>query len=146
MIEITTRQEYDYAISKGRNPLLNWRMFKMNHQLRIDIQHELFGAGSFQTENQKFYEYMWANSIHCCVETGVPIENYSAVHISHILGKGSDRRMACDPRNVNILTRRVHNIWDNGTIEDKIKLNIYRENQIITNFLKKEYNYEKINI
>lgn len=137
MIEISTRIEYDYIVSRGHCPLINWKMFKMNHNLRIEIQYDLFNAVDFQKQNQKFYKWVWDNSIHCCFESGKPLHDYSAVFISHIISRGSDRRMSIDPRNVNILCFDAHQKWEN---KDNFKMNIWRENQLIIKMLKSEYN------
>lgn len=140
MIEISSRAEYDLCIKNGFNPLINWKMFTMPIDLRIALQNELFGTADFVTANNKFYKYVWDNSIHNCLETGQPIEHFAAVHISHIISKGSDRRLATDPRNANVVIKRVHDIWEFGTLSQKKKLNIYPENQLIIKLLKNEYN------
>lgn len=140
MINITTLEEYDYIVSRGFEPLLDWRKFEICIELRKSIQFDIFGEGSFQTANDKFYHWIWEHSIHNCAETGVYLPTYSAVYISHIISRGSDRRMAIDARNINILSPQIHAVWDNGTTEQKQKLNIYRENQLIINLIKKDYN------
>jgi hypothetical protein len=149
MIEITTRAEYDYCVSRGFQPLIDWRRFKLDFFLRVDIQHEYFGSGNFQQENQKFYKWVYDHSIKRCAETGQPIhENdginrrniFSAKNVSHIITKGSDRRMAIDPRNANLLIIDIHNIWDFGTEQQKRSLNIYPMNQLIIQMLKDDYN------
>ena len=136
MIEISSRPEYDYAVKRGYCPLIDWRMFKMDIHLRIDIQHELFGAATFQLENIKFYHYVWNNSIHNCSETGQPLHNYSAKFVSHIITKGSNRLLATDPRNVNILCFNMQQKWEYG---NRKEMNVYRMNQMIINILKTDY-------
>jgi len=150
MIEINSRLEYDYVVSRGHQPLLDWKKYIMPIELRLLIQDEYFGAADFQKENQKFYRWVWEHSIHNCAETGLPLPTYSSVYISHIISRGSDRRMAIDPRNVNILSPQIHALWDSENKSQKQKLNIYRENQLIINLLKKDYdqsnNFRTINI
>lgn len=137
MIELNSRAEYQLAVDNGHEPLLNWRMFTLPIKLRIELQYELFGSTDFQKQNEKFYRWMWDNSIHCCSETGKPLENYSAVYVSHIISRGSDRRLSIDPRNVNILSFEAHQLWES---ENNFKMNIYRENKLIIRMLKKDYN------
>ena len=137
MIHITTREEYDLIVGRGYQPLIDWRMFQMDVRLRLLIQSELFGTGSFTQQNQKFYKWCWDHSIYVCQETGKPLYDYSAVYISHIISKGADRRMAIDPRNVNILAYRSHNTWEYG---NRKGMNIWRMNQHIIQLLKQDYN------
>lgn len=56
MIQIRDREEYDYATKRGFNPLLDYKHFKMDIRLRIEIQNELFGRGVIDTmkANEKF--------------------------------------------------------------------------------------------
>ena len=140
MIHISTRQEYDFAVKRGYEPLINWRMFTLDFNLRINIQKEIFGAGDFQKENLKFYKWIWERKIHRCEETGRPLHYYNAVHISHIISKGANRAMATDPRNVNILSFNMHNYWEFKERKERSKMNIYRENKIIIQLLKNDYN------
>lgn len=137
MIEISTRPEYEQAVRLGLNPLIDWRHFAVNIYLRIELQKELFGAADFQKENQKFYRWVWDHKMKNCEETGRPLYNYSSVNISHIITKGSDRRMATDPRNVNLLIYEMHNMWEIG---DRLSMNINNENNLIINLLKQDYN------
>lgn len=136
MIYISSRFEYDFYMKHGFLPLKDWRKFSIENSLRVNIQKELFGSASFQTENQKYYKWVWANSKHFCEETGQPLHYYSAVHISHIITKGADRRMATDPRNVNLLTYQMHTKWEIG---NRKEMNIYNTNKLIINILKKDY-------
>lgn len=137
-IPITSRQEYDLVTSRGYNPLLDWRKFEMDIYLRIDIQHEIFGAADFQKENFKYYQYIWDNKPHFCEESGQPLDNYSSVHVSHIITKGADRRMAIDPRNCNLLTFQMHEMWEGLT--KRKRMNIYPMNKIIIGILNNDYN------
>jgi len=136
MIQIVDRAEYDYIVSRGFQPLLDWRKFYMAIELRQLIQYEIFGHGNFQISNDKFYNWIWENKPHFCEETGKPLHNYSSVFISHIISRGSDRRMSIDPRNVNILSFEMHQKWETGK---KAEMNIYSGNKIIINLLKKDY-------
>lgn len=137
MINITTIAEYEYLVNKGYCPLKDWKWFYIDFKLRLEIQYSIFGHGDFTRQNQRFYEWMWKNSIHSCEELGTPLKNYSASFISHIISKGSDRRLAIDPRNVNILSFNQHNKWEYG---EKTKMKIYPKNKLIINILKTDYN------
>jgi hypothetical protein len=139
MIQIDNRTEYQTALEIGFNPLMQWRYFEMNIRLRVVIQEELFGSISFVKENELFYRYMWNNSINVCEETGIELYEYSASYISHIISKGSDRRMATDPRNVNILCLNKHNRWEFGDIKVRKGMNIYPQNKIVIDLLKRDY-------
>jgi 5-methylcytosine-specific restriction endonuclease McrA len=112
-------------------------LFTLDFRLRLDIQHELFGAPNFQQENQKFYQWCWDNSIKNCQETGLPLYDYSAVYISHIISRGSDRRVAIDPRNINILSFEMHQKWESLKNNE---MNIFPTNKIIIQMLKNDYN------
>lgn len=140
MIKISDRSEYDLIKSRGFEPLIDWVKFDLEFTLRVTIQRELFGEVGFLQQNDRFYHWVWNNKIHCCENCGKPLHNYSAVYISHIISKGADRRIATDPRNANILCYDHHSVWEYGTKTEKQKLNIYRENQLIINLLKKDYN------
>lgn len=136
MIEINSRYEYDYCINRGYQPLIDWRLFKMKIDLRIEIQHELFVTADFSKANDRFYHYVWDNSPHYCIETSKRLHNYSAVFISHIITKGSNRAMAIDPRNANVLCFEMHNKWEYGKRKE---MNVYPMNQLIIKMLKHDY-------
>lgn len=132
---IDTREMYDYARSRGYEPLTDaW--FPMEIHLRVEIQRELFGRGHTPAENEKFYRWCWEHSPQVCEETMQPLRSYSAVHISHILTRGAFPEMAHDPRNVNILSLAAHNRWENG---DREGMRIYRSNLIRIEMLKNDY-------
>ena len=135
MYHITSRSEYEYCIKRGYQPLIQWRWFSIDIKLRIQLQYELFGT-DFEKANERYYRYVWKYSIHRCHETGKPLYNYSSVFISHIISRGSDRRMAIDPRNVNILSFDAHNNWETG---NRKHMNIWTLNRIIINMLKADY-------
>ena len=140
---ITARFEYDYCIARGFNPLVDTRNFKMNIHLRIEIQKELFGRCVFgrgeniQAANDRFFRWVWDHKPHYCEETLRPLNNYSAVHLSHILTRGGFPEMAHDPRNINILTLESHNRWEHG---DRENMRIYDKNCRIIELLIEDYN------
>lgn len=134
-IIIDTRELYDYARARGYEPLID-RRFKMEINLRVSIQRELFGAGHTPEENERFYRWRWEHSAHICEETMRPLGRYSAIYISHILTRGAHPDMAFDPRNVNILCLEAHNRWENG---DREGMRIYRSNLLVIEQLKEEY-------
>lgn len=134
---ISERWEYDYIVSRGFEPLLDTKHFRMDIRLRIAIQREKFGTGHTPEENEKFYRWVWEHKPHYCEETMRPLPNYSATFISHILTRGAHPEMAHDPRNVNILCFEMHNKWENG---DRKEMRIYPANAMRIQELKKDYN------
>lgn len=136
MIEVNTRAEYDYLVSRGYQPLKDWRTFRMNFKLREQIQFDLFGSGDFTKQNDKFYHMVWNHSLHNCAECGQPLFDYSSVYISHIISRGSDRGLAIDLRNANVLCYKHHKFWES---QYNYKMNIYRQNQIVIRLLKNDY-------
>lgn len=133
---IDTRELYDYARSRGYEPLLDVKHFRMEIHLRVSIQRELFGTGHTPEENEKFYKWVWEHRRHQCEETQRPLRQYSAAYISHILTRGANPEMAHDPRNVNILSYEMHNRWENG---DRQNMRIYPGNLLTMEILKAEY-------
>ena len=134
---LETMSEYNYLKSIGYEPLTDFR-FKLNIDIRLEIQNELFGKPSLEND-YKYYNWCWENKGQICEETGIKILRYSAKHISHILSRSAYTEIRYDPRNCNILTTRIHNVWDNGTEEEKKKLKIYWLNKLIIKILKYEY-------
>ena len=132
---IDSRELYDYAVKCGYEPLIDAR-FPMEINLRVSVQRERFGRGHTPEENEKFYRWCWEHYPHICQETMRPLQEYSAVHISHILTRGAHPEMAHDPRNVNILCLASHNQWENGRRE---QMRIYLINQRTIEQLKNEY-------
>ena len=132
---IDSRELYDYAVSRGYEPLIDKR-FPMDIHLRVSIQRELFGRGHTPAENEKFYRWCWAHYPHICQETLRPLYQYSAVYVSHILTRGANPAMAHDPRNVNLLCWEMHNKWENG---DRQSMRIWAGNQLTIQMLKTEY-------
>lgn len=134
-IEINTRQDYDYCLSNGFEPLADNR-FIVEHKLRVEIQQELFGKGNSEEQNIKFYRWAWNRRPHYCEECMKPLNAYSAVHVSHILSRGSRPEMAYDIRNINILCYNCHSKWENG---DRESMRINAKNELTIAELKREY-------
>lgn len=133
---ITERFEYDYAVSRGYEPLIDTKHFRLDIRLRIELQREKFGTGHTPAENEKFYRWVWEHKPHYCEETMRPLPNYSATFVSHILTRGANPEMAHDPRNVNILCFEMHNKWENG---DRKGMRIYPASAMRIEELKKDY-------
>ena len=133
---IDSRELYEYARSRGYEPLIQTRFFRLEIGLRKELQRERFGNGHTPEENEKFYRWMWANKPHYCEECMRPLAEYSAVYVSHILTRGANPDMAHDPRNVNILCFRHHSEWENG---DRENMRILAKNQLTIEELKKDY-------
>ena len=138
---VTDRTEYDYITARGYQPLVDILNFKLEINLRVEIQKEVFGhcvlgLGNIPQANERFYRWVWANKIQVCEETMKPLRNYSAIYISHILSRGAFPDIAHDPRNINILSADAHNIWENGKRE---RMRIYPGNIRIIELLKSDY-------
>lgn len=133
---IDSRALYDYARSRGYEPLVQTRFFRMEIGLRKELQRERFGNGHTPIENERFYRFMWENKPHYCEECMRPLDEYSAVYVSHILTRGANPDMAHDARNINILCFKHHSMWENG---ERNKMRIYPHNELIINELKKDY-------
>lgn len=138
---LTIRDEYNYCIQRGFNPLLDLRNFRMDIRLRVEVQRELFGhctfgRGNIPQANERFYRWMWEHKAHQCEETLRPLAAYSAVYISHILTRGAFPEIAHDPRNINILSFESHNRWENG---DREQMRIYPANMRMIELMKSEY-------
>ena len=137
-IVIDTRELYDYARSRGYEPLTDKR-FVIDINLRVSIQRALFGSGHTPAENERFYRWCWEHKPHICEECMRPLREYSATYVSHILTKGAHPEMAHDCRNVNILCFSHHSVWENGNREN---MRIYLGNMKTIEQLKKEYGSE----
>lgn len=131
---IETREEYEYCLKRGYDPLIDER-FPMEIGLRREIQREKFGKNNAQG-NSKFYRYIIEHKEWVCEECGAVILYPSAVNVSHILSRGAHPDKSHDPRNVNFLCFHHHSIWENGERE---KMKIYPKNQKTIEQLKKEY-------
>lgn len=134
-VTINTPEDLQAVITMGFHPLVD-RRFSIAHDLRVEIQRELFGKGHSTAENERFYKWVWKHKAHICEECLKPLETYSAVYVSHILARGAYPEMAHDPRNTNILCLECHNQWENG---NRKAMRIYESNQIVIAELKKEY-------
>lgn len=58
-ILLTERYEYEYCVARGYEPLLDIRNFRLDIQLRVEIQRELFGhcvfgRGNIPQANERF--------------------------------------------------------------------------------------------
>ena len=137
---IDTRELYDYARSRGYEPLID-RHFSLEINLRVSIQRGLFGTGHTPEENERFYRWCWEHKLHVCEECMRPLHQYSATYVSHILTRSAHPAMAHDPRNVNILCFSHHNTWENGKREN---MRIYRSNILVIETLKQEYQNETL--
>lgn len=133
---VTTREEYDYAVGRGYEPLLGG-LLDMDHGLRVEIQREKFGEGHTPEENEKFYRWVWAHKEHQCEECMKPLPGYSAVFVSHILSRKEFPQGAHDPRNINILCFECHNRWEYHTTRKTMRIKEY--NDMIAQKLKQEY-------
>lgn len=133
---IDARELYVFARQRGFEPLLDTKNFRMDIDLRVSIQNELFGCGHSAAENERYYKWVWNHKRHICEETGRPLHHFSATYISHILTRGACPEMAHDPRNCNILCFEMHNRWENG---DRKNMRIYPANLLTIEQLKKEY-------
>ena len=143
---ITDRDEYQYCIQRGFQPLLDIRNFRLEIGLRVEIQREIFGhcvfgRGDIPAANEQFFRWVWEHKPHQCEETMRPLANYSAVYCSHILTRGSHPEIAHDPRNINILSFESHNRWENG---DRENMRIYQDNMRLIELMKSEYQSLKI--
>ena len=124
-VRIKTRKDYEQAKEYGFEPLIDTR-FDVSIKLRVELQRELFGKNANQEANQKFYKWVWENKPHYCEECLHPLYDYSATFVSHILPRGGHPEMAHDPRNVNILCKEHHTIWENQT--GRATMRIYLSN------------------
>lgn len=92
---LTDRDEYQYCINRGYNPLIDIKHFTMDIRLRVEIQRELFGhcitgrGANIMAANERFFRWVWEHKPHRCEETLKPLANYSAVYCSHILTRGA---------------------------------------------------------
>lgn len=143
---ITNWDEYEKCIAQGVQPLLYNPLVKMDIHLRVEVQRELFGLckmgpNRIPQANERFYRWCWDHIQpnawpHWCEESGSPLYMYRAEQISHILSKGGHPDMAHDPRNINILSLRQHERWENGSRQEML---IYSGNMRRINLLKTEY-------
>jgi hypothetical protein len=143
-IVISSSEEYELIVSRGYEPLIDILLFRMDIQLRVQIQHELFGGSSLNKGdvlqgNQKYYHYCWDHKPHFgkCQNCFHPLDFFAATFVSHIQGRGAFAELAYDPRNSNILCFNCHRRWESLT--ERINMAIYRENLYLINLFKNEY-------
>lgn len=143
--------EYNFCVNRGYEPLRGRTQilpsgahldFRIDISLRREIQNSRFGKlETYLTNrvqaNQKFYEYAWNLAPHYCEECCIPLEQYSAVYISHILSRSGHPEIAHDLRNFNVLCPKHHKAWESRNNQN---MRIYRQNKRIIETLKKEYN------
>jgi len=146
MITLTNRQEYDYFVERGFQPLILNPFVRLEHGLRVEIQRELFGhsilsKGNILKGNQRFYEWCWKHILtdgeHICQNCAAELFEYSADFISHVISRSNEPIMAHDPRNVNIFCRVCHGLWED--YRNRKKMNIYVFNSRLMITLKREY-------
>ena len=145
-ILLESQTEYDYVKSRGYEPLLSNKHFRLDIKLREQIQNKLFGhcitgrGNDVMAANERFFRWVWEYKPHYCEECMRPLRSYSVVYCSHILTRGAHPEMAHDPRNINILCFEHHNMWENG---NRKRMRIYPGNQRIINELLKDYNIQR---
>lgn len=132
---ITTKEEYDYCIQRGIEPLIYDDVFEIDINLRVELQKELFGK-DIKKANQRFFKWIWQHKEHVCEECQRPLQFYSATFCSHILSRGAHPEMAHDGRNINILCFEHHNQYEFGNRE---QMRIFEKNQKTIERLKFEY-------
>lgn len=134
------------CLKKGVDPLFWNRFIKMDIELRITLQNNIFGFAELHKNtikaNDKYYHYCFEKSYKHCENCGTPLfanrnmECYSSYYISHIISKGARADMAHDPRNHNILCPKCHDKWENGK---KHEMLIYLDNTVVIRELKNDY-------
>lgn len=145
-IKINTQEEYECVKSRGYDPLLPNKYFRLDVKLRERIQKKLFGhcvtgrGNDIMAANERFFKWIWDHKPHYCQECLRPLRQYSSVYISHILTRGAHPELAYDPRNINILCFDHHSMWENGARE---RMRIYPGNQRIIQELMNDYNINR---
>lgn len=140
---ITERFEYEYAVQRGYEPLLDTKHFMLAVPLRIELQKEKFGhcvfgrGADIMAANARFFKWIWEHKPHHCEECMKPLNQYSATFCSHILTRGAHPEMAHDPRNINILCFNCHNRWENNVTRKAMR--IYPGNLLRIEELKQDY-------
>lgn len=145
-ILLTTQPEYDFVVSRGYQPLLHNKFFRLDIRLRESIQAKMFGHSekgrgkNIMATNERFFKWVWEHSAQVCSECMKPLREYSAVYISHILSRGAYPECSIDPRNTNILCFEHHSMWENG---NRKTMRIYPGNQRIIKELLQDYNIRR---
>lgn len=145
-IKIDTVEEYNYVKSRGFEPLLYNKYFRVDIKLREQLQRAIFGncvtgRGDIMAANERFFRWIWNNKPHYCEECYAPLREYSAVYCSHILSRGAHPDIAWDARNINILCHRHHEQWEVG---NRKSMRIYPGNQRIIRELLEDYNISRL--
>lgn len=146
-ILLESQPEYDLVKSRGYEPLLPNKYFRLDIKLREQIQKRLFGhcitgrGNDIMVANDRFFHWIWEHKPHYCEECLKPLRNFSAVYCSHILTRGAYPEMAHDCRNINILCFEHHNMWEDNTRRHKMR--IYPGNQLIIKELLEDYNIQR---
>ena len=143
---INTKEEYDYCVERGIEPLLDTNNFQIEISLRVEIQKKLFGhceigRGDIPAANQRFFKWVWEHKPHYCEECLRPLNKFAAIYCSHILTRGAHPEMAHDARNINILCPEDHCRWEHATTRKAMR--IYSKNMLMIETLKKEYSQLK---
>ena len=138
MVEITNREDYNALLKRGIDCLCDKR-YHLEIGLRREIQREKFGKNDNEG-NAKFYAYCIKHFPHVCENCGRPIPFPCATNVSHILTRGSHPEMAHDPRNVNILCRACHALWEHAPTRFKLNPWLVEKNERTIKLLKQEYN------
>jgi len=143
-ILINTKSDYNLVLGLGFSPLNDWQRFKIDILLRIELQraifgHTILGPGNIPQANQRFYHFCWEHSIvKCCEECQLPLSEYSAVFISHILSRAGYPEMAHDPRNHNLLCGTCHHKWEKDN-NSRSLMKIRKKNNRIIRLLNADY-------
>lgn len=136
-IRIDSIPEYELCIERGHQPLFG-SPFILPIQLRVKIQSQF-------KSDVAFYKWFYNNHpTQTCEEHGHPIYEYSSKFCSHILTRGAHPEMRFDARNMNLLCVPMHNLWEVGTVKQKMKMNIWLPNQKTIDLLHSEYQQLKI--
>lgn len=143
-VTIETEAEYEYMRSRGAEPLLGYcgsLAIDVIPTLRIYLQRKEFGhcelsKGNVPKGNERFYRWVWDKKAHYCEECLIPLQNYSATFVSHILSRSGHAEMAHDPRNTNILCGSCHHKWESRQANT---MRVYNKNQKTIKTLRKEY-------
>lgn len=114
-IEIESKGEYSMCVTRGYSPFFDPRFF-VHYEARVEVLSELFPKYTRQN-NMKFYRWYHRNHrSKCCEECGLPLPNYSAVYVSHIIRRNGHNHIAYDPMNCNLLCPKHHTQWEDPTL------------------------------
>lgn len=142
-IQINTMADYNQVSAIGFNPLIDWRRFIIDINLRLELQNKLFGKTEFghsdiPKANQKYYTYCWDNSlVKVCEECMHPLWDFKAAYISHILSRKGYPELAHDLRNFNLLCLICHHQWEYNLTGMKIR----KKNKIVVRLMQSDYRF-----